>query len=419
MRTMPSSMEISLRKHLRYNVVANLMDGSYFGLAWGFGSLGTVVTLFVSQLTSSALLIGLVPAIHAVSWQLPQLFTAGWVSRQRQFKPMVMWLTVHERLPYLGLALIAWSMPFLGPTLALVLIFLMLLWQGMGAGLTANPWQSFIAKIIPAESRGSFWGAQAAFSNIYLSIGAVAAGFLLEHLPQYGNYALCFAITCVFMVLSFISMALTREPPDLEKVLPPPEHSHWKESLAILRRDRNFDWFLAARALSMFASMGFAFYILYALHRFDMDVLTAGYLTASLTLAGMAANFAMGWLGDRIGHRQMLVVGALCLSLSTLLAWLAPSLGWFYLVFILEGFASTAIWTIGMTISVTFGTEAERPVYIGLSNTLVAPLTILGPIFGGWLADAAGFGATFATSAVAGLVTAAILIFLVRNPRPA
>jgi MFS family permease len=416
MEPMTSDIEVYLRRHLRYNVIVNLMDGSYFGLAWGFGSLSTVVTLFVSQLTSSALLIGLVPAIHAVSWQFPQLFTAGWVARRRRYKPMVLWLTIHERVPFLGLALIAWFLPGIGRTAALVLTFLMLLWQGMGAGFTANPWQSFIAKIIPSDSRGSFLGAQAAFANIYISIGAVAAGYLLDHISQYKNYAICFLITAFLLIFSYIALARAREPVDHEKVMPPASHSFWKEAADILRRDRNFDWFLVTRVLAMFASMGFSFYIVFALRHFNMDVITAGFMTAALTLSSMAANFIMGWLGDRFGHRLMLIVGALCICFSALLAWRAPSLDWFYLVFILEGLANVGIWTNGMAITTQFGSETDRPIYIGLSNTLVAPVTILAPIFGGWLADTAGFGVTFITSAAVGLATAVGLIFLVRNP---
>jgi MFS family permease len=415
---MPSTqVEKELHRNLRYNITVNLMDGAYFGLATGFGSIGTIITLFVSKLTNSAILIGLVPAIHAVSWQLPQLFTAGWVSRQRRFKPMVLWLTIHERAPFLGLALIAWLLPGIGRKTALVLIFLMLLWQGFGAGFTANGWQSFIAKIIPSESRGSFFGAQAAFANIYMSIGAVAAGYLLYRVGSFNNFALCFAITAFFMIFSWIALALTREPVDYEKIIPDQRHSFLRESLDILYRDRNFDWFLTARILGQFASMGFAFYIVFALRQFNMGVITAGYLTAALTVSQTIANLIMGWMGDRFGHRLMLIIGSICISLSALLAWKAPSLNWFYLVFILEGLANVATWTIGMAITVEFGTEADRPIYIGLSNTLAAPVTILAPILGGWLADATGFGTTFIISALGGLITTFVLILLVKNPR--
>ena len=105
-------------------------------------------------------------------------------------------------------------------------------------------------------------------------------------------------------------------------------------------------------------------------------------------------------------------------ALSSLLAWGAPSLNWMYLVFILSGLANVAYWTIGMAITTEFGTEETRPTYIGLSNTLVAPFTIIAPLLGGWIADTAGFETTFMISAVGGLVIAGLLIWLVRDPRP-
>jgi MFS family permease len=172
------------------------------------------------------------------------------------------------------------------------------------------------------------------------------------------------------------------------------------------------------RLLSQFATMGFAFYIVYGLRRFAMDEVTAGFLTAALTVTQTAANLGMGWLGDRFGHRAMLVAGSLAVTASSLLAWGARSLAWLYPVIILSGLANVAYWTIGMAITVEFGTEETRPTYIGLSNTLVAPFTIIAPLIGGWIADAFSFQATFMVSAVGGLVIAVLLLWLVRDPRP-
>ena len=98
---------------IRHNITVNLLDGSFFGAALGFASFITVIPLFVSELTTSAVLIGLIPAIHSVGWQLPQLLTAPRVSRLNQFRPTVLKLTIHERLPFLGLAVVAWFSPVL------------------------------------------------------------------------------------------------------------------------------------------------------------------------------------------------------------------------------------------------------------------------------------------------------------------
>ena len=413
-----ADLEQSTQKHLRYNLVVNLLDGGFYGLGWGFGSVGTIIVLFVSRMTDSALLIGLIPAIHAVGWQLPQLFMANSVSRLRRYKPMVMLMTIHERVPFLGYALVALFIATLGNKVALVLTFAMLIWQGLGAGFTANAWQSMIAKIIPPDRRGTFFGTQAALANVLMSLAAIAAGYILDRVHDPLNFSLCFTLTIVGMGLSMLFLSLTREPVDDEKRIPEYQSSPWKGGLALLRRDRNFAAYMVVRVLSQFATMGFAFYILYGLRRFGMSDLTAGLLTAALTVTSTVANAVMGWLGDRLGHRAMLIAGSFAVTFSSLLAWGAPSLGWMYPVFILSGLASVAYWTIGMAITVEFGTEETRPTYIGLSNTLVAPFSILAPLIGGWIAQTVSFQATFMVSAVGGVVIAALLFWLVRDPRP-
>ncbi len=413
-----SSLEQSLRKHLHFNLAVNLADGGFFGLGWGFGSIGTIIPLFVSQMTTSALLIGLIPAIHAVGWQLPQLFMANSVSRLRRYKPMVMLMTIHERVPYLGLALVALFLGTLGNKAALVLTFAMLIWQGLGAGFTANAWQSMVAKIIPSDRRGTFFGAQAALANVLMSVAAIAAGYILIRLNNPINFSVCFALTVAGMIFSYIAIGLTREPVDNEKNIPERQPSAWKGGLEILRRDKNFTAYLFIRLLSQFATMGFAFYIVYGLRRFGMSDLTAGFLTAALTITSTIANAVMGWLGDQLGHRAMLIAGSVAAALSSLMAWGAPSTGWLYPAFILSGLANVAYWTIGMAITMEFGSEENRPTYIGLSNTLVAPFTIIAPLIGGWIAQVASFQTTFMVSAVGGLAIAALLFCLVRDPRP-
>jgi MFS family permease len=413
-----STLEASIRKHLRFNLAVNLADGAFFGLGWGFGSIGTMLPLFVSRMTTSALLIGLIPSIHAVGWQLPQLFMANSVARLRRYKPMVMLMTIHERVPYLGLALVALFLGALGNKVALILTFAMLIWQGIGAGFTANAWQSMVAKIIPSDWRGTFFGSQAALANILMSAAAIGAGYILDRVHDPINFSICFVLTVAGMGLSYISIGLTREPVDHEKNIPERQPSPWTGGLELLRRDRNFSAFLGIRLLSQFAMMGFAFYIVYGLRRFGMSDLTAGFLTAALMVTQTVASALMGWLGDRLGHRAMLIAGSVAATFSSLLAWRAPSTGWLYPVFILSGLANVAYWTTGMAITVEFGNEENRPTYIGLSNTLVAPFTIIAPLIGGWISQTAGFQTTFMVSAVGGLVVAGLLFWLVRDPRP-
>lgn len=414
---MLSSAEKDIRKNLKHNLTVNLLDGSLFGMALGFASFSAILPLFVASMTDSATLIGLVPAIHSAGWLLPQLFTASHVSRLRRYKRTVIMTTIHERVPFLGFAVVSLLLPLIGLNASLILTFLLLVWQGLGGGFTANAWTSMISKIIPPDSRGAFFGMQAGLANLFISVSAIAAGYLLDALASPFDFAACFLLASFFFAVSWFALAATREPEDTEKIIPQEKTHFWDDAKRILSRDRNFNWFLGARILSQFATMGFSFYIVYALREFDMTPVIAGYLIAALTVSQTVANIGMGWLGDRIGHRAMLIIGAVAAFLSALLAWHAASIAWFYPIFILTGMANVSIWTIGMTMTVDFASEAERPIYIGLSQTLTAPAAIIAPILGGWIADGAGFIPTFTISTVLSLVMIGILVFLVKDPR--
>src|SRR5215216_4317725 len=193
-----TNVEQFIRKHLRHNIIVNLFDGGFFGLAIGFVSFSTIMPLFVASMTNSATLIGLVPAIHATGWLLPQLFTASHTARLRRYKRTVLLTTIHERLPFLGFALIVLFLPKIGVRAGLVMTFICLIWQGLGGGFTANAWTSLISKIIPGDSRGTFFGIQAAVANLFISAAAIGAGYLLNGFEAPRGFLYCFLIALVF-----------------------------------------------------------------------------------------------------------------------------------------------------------------------------------------------------------------------------
>ena len=71
--------------------------------------------------------------------------------------------------------------------------------------------------------------------------------------------------------------------------------------------------------------------------------------------------------------------------------------------------------TTSNAMTLAFGGVVERPVYVGLANTLTVPATILAPILGGWIADSFGFERTFLFAMICAAITAVILQFCVRD----
>jgi MFS family permease len=404
------------RKNLTRNIIANILDGGFFGFGIGFASFSTVIPLFVDTMTDSATLIGLITAVHVMGFQIPQLLMARSVSRLRRYKPMVMWMTIHERVPFLGLALIALFYRQLGPIAAIILTFTMLVWQGLGAGFTANAWQNMISKVIPSGSLATFFGLQSSAANLLSSVGAVVAGILIEKQPVPGNFALCFLITFGMLVLSFVALGFNRESDHEISMDVQAQPALWRSIVDILKRDRNFDWFLIARTVVQFGTMAFSFYTVFAVSRLMAGAYAVGVLTSVLMLAQVIFNPLLGWVADHWSRKGVLEIGALAIFLSAMIARLAPSVAWLYPAVILAAVANTAFWTITMAMTLQFGQDHERPTYVGMANTLVAPATMIAPLVGGWLADARGYPATFLVAALAGLVSVAVFHFFVQDP---
>jgi MFS family permease len=408
-----------IRQHVRHNFKVNIADASFFGLAaLGFASTVTIIPLFLNSLGASEILIGLVGSIHTIGWQIPQLFTAGIVARLQRFKPMVMMMTVHERWPFFGLAVVALLVPVLHPNLIIGLAFLMLAIYGLGGGLAATAWQSMIGKIMPEEQRGTFFGTQSAFANLLGAGGAVVAGLILERLPSPIDFVICFFLAGVAMMISLWFLGRTREP---AHELPPTTEKRprlaWKQMAAIVRRDSNFRWFLVVRMLTSIALVSVSFYSIYAVRTFRVSETTIGILTSVMTMGQTIANPIFGWLGDRWGHRSMYLIGGLMIAVSVSIMIFATEVTWFYVAFALAGAANATFWSVAIALTLEFGEEHEKPLYIGLANTLVAPVSLLAPVVGGALAQQFVFHATFLVSVLAGLLTAGVLQFALYDPR--
>lgn len=410
-------MQAEIQKNVRYNFTVNMLDAAFFGVALGFASKVAVVPLFVASLGGSTMIIGLIASLQEIGWQLPQLLTSNYVAGLRRYKRVTLLLSIQERIPFIGLAIAAALLPVIGPQVTLMLTLLFLSWQALGGGLTATPWQSLIGKIIPANRRGAFYGGQSSAASLMTSLAVVAAGFILVTVPSPMNYALCFALAAVGMGISFYFLALTREPES-----PIVERSHedmrafFRRLKGILKRDPNVRWFVAARVLAQFAVMAVAFYSIFAVRHFRLDESTVALMAGVLTLSQMVAAPLLGHLGDQWGHRRAFALGMSAATLSAFIVAVAPTYHWLYLSFALSGIAASVLWSTVMAFTCEFGTLEERPYYIGLTNTMVAPATLVAPLVGAWIADTFGFSVTFLAATGAGVACIAVLLFALRDP---
>jgi MFS family permease len=128
-------------------------------------------------------------------------------------------------------------------------------------------------------------------------------------------------------------------------------------------------------------------------------------------------NLVWGMVADRFGHKVVLAMAPFVMVCAVINAWLAPSSGWLVVTFLLLGMYSAADNVSAFNIIVEFCAPEDRPTYIGLTNTLLAPMLTLAPLLGGWLAMTLGYPGLFATALAIAITGGLLMGVWVREPR--
>jgi MFS family permease len=320
-----------------------------------------------------------------------------------------------ERLPLFFMAFAAF-LAARSPLLALWLFLISYACHGLGAGVIATAWQDLIARCFPVEKRGRFFGIT---MFVGAGMGALSASFsawLLDHYPFPTNFVIVFGIAAVSILVSWVFIALTKEPAQPITTPRRSNRQYWAELGHIVRGDENFRHFLIARWTYALGTLAVGFVTVAAVQRWQVPDKTVGLFTLMYLVGQTLGNLLFGLLADRFGHKLSLEVSAGLAVVAYVLAWLAPTPGWYYAVFLLLGMNLGATIVSGILIVMEFAPPEKRPTYAGLTNTTVGIVSSLAPLLGAFLAGVS-YGLLFALGGVVYLVCLLLLRFWVNEPR--
>jgi MFS family permease len=405
-----------IAKNFHHNVLVNFGDI----ISWLFGSsflaYNTILPVYASKLTDSPLVIGLIPALVEAGWYLPQLFLVPWVERLPRKLPLVAGLTIFERLPYLGLAMLAFWQNQISLQAAVWIFILLVMVRALLSGLVALPYQEMIATIIPVSHRGRFFGMSHMLGGLLSVLGASIAAWFLDRLPFSNNFALSFFIGFLFILLSYVFLMLTKEP--VKAVQPAVGLRPTIQRLKVfVGQNRNFRWFLLSRGFTFMGNMAVGFLAVFAIKRFHLPDGQAAIFTAILMASNTIGYAYWGNIGDQRGYKRLAEIAGLLWLAAIVTAIFSPSREFFYLVFILYGLSSGSGVMADFNIAMEFGSEEDRPAYIGLTRTLTGPLLLVAPLLGGLLVSMVGYPLMFGVSLVFAVAGLLILWLRVVEPR--
>ncbi|MCU0512997.1 MAG: MFS transporter [Anaerolineae bacterium] len=412
-----TSVQAEVEKHFRHNFIVNLADGSFFGLAMGCASAVTILPLFIAHFTDSTILIGLIGSIHMIGSQLPQILMIGKVARLERYQPLALIITTHERLPFLGLTLLALLSPQLPAGVVVALCYGLFIWHSLGSGFAATPYQSMIGKIFPERRRGMFLGAQMAGYSLLSGLGAVLAGVWLQQLPHPANYAVCFFSASLALAVSWFFLARAREPRhSVPAAAATTTMLPWARLRHLWRSSASFRRFVLARMVAQGTLVTLSFLAIYSTRHLKLGEQSLGLLTGLLFFMQIIGALLGGWLGDRAGHRLVLVGGACAMAAAGLCAALATDSQLLPVIYALSGAGSAILLTNVISMTLEYGSADERPYYIGLANTLTACAAFIAPVVAGIIVERYGYASMFLLAALAGVATMSVLL-LTTDPR--
>ncbi len=261
---------------------------------------------------------------------------------------------------------------------------------------------------MPAERRGSLFAWRQFLGGLF----GLGAGLIVKELlnspalPFPDGHAVLFALYCVVTVPALGAFIAIHEPPGAALKEEVTLGQQLRRAGALLRQDRVFRRFMAARLILSLGAIALPFYGVYARNVLGAPAGMVGVYLATRVTTQILFNLPWGWLSDRRGNRlamQLQCIGngataLLALALVAGVALLRPEGPWLpYLVlplFALDGAMRPVATLTGSNFLLELVPDGERSLYLGFSNTLMG-VTVLLSGLGGLVVDAAGFGGLF------------------------
>ena len=403
-------------REIRRSFALGVVQGSAFRFGQALVDPPLVLTWFVSQLTSSNLLIGLVAPLGDAGWFLPQILVSTRIRRMQRRMPAYTVAAVVNLASWLALAA---TTGLVGDRQVLLVAFFALYVIGrVAAGSAGLVLFEIVAKTIPAERRGRFFGSRQ-FLGGALGLGAgwiVTTALQHTGLPFPSGHALLFAVHCVVLVPALIAFSSIREPAGTAVAELPGLRRQLRRSLPLLLENSVYRRYLATRLSLGVAGVALPFYGIYARRALGAPAGMVGTYVATRSAAMLLCDLPWGLVSDRWGNR--LVTRLLCLgsSVTVLLALtlvglvslgglrkaLLPHLA--LPLFFLDGAMYPAQMLVGSNFLLELVHEIERPLCLGFSNTILGLVVLTSGLLGGFLLDLLGFSGLFAVALASSLL---------------
>jgi MFS family permease len=417
--------------HLRRNFSLGILNGGMFGFAEALMSIDTVLTWFVQQLGGSNFLIGLIGPLRDAGWLLPQLFISHRLQREPLKQPL------YRRAAMIRIvAWLIWTTAVFvlaGHPSALLLVFFAAYGvNALASGLAGLPFMEIVAKTIPPDRRGSYFGARMFLGGLLgLLAGVLVSVMLAERnptpFPQ--NVGVLLIVAFAAAMVGLAAFALVKEPRSEVRDDGITFVAHLQRAFRLPRQNRDLRYMLLARVAILLSYVAAPFFSIYSINVLGAPPSIIGVYVGVRTLTALAINPLWSRLSDRRGNKLVMQLTTMCGAAMLLWVVLAPPVtqAWgvsadlrlylFVPVFALMGIYETGIGIGANNLTLEVAPANDRAIYIGLTNTVLG-VAYISTVVSGLIVDAVGYTGVFVLGLLL-LLLASWALWQLRNPREA
>ena len=389
---------------LRRNIRMNLIDGSFYVFGMSFIAVPTVYPVFIKELGGNALAIGSVHVLWTLGLNIPAAFVAQRLKRKSLFKPpMMLWGFVHRLMLLVSALTILLFVENTQPSISVPVFLLLLFFTAFFGSMGGLPWFQVYTKTVPVKLRGRMMGLRQLIGSSAGAFGGYAVGLIIQVISFPLNFSALFFLGFIFTMLSLYFLAKVEEHPTVQTENDPLFSPRIiEDARRILRTNMQYRYFLIADALILMSLSAVSFYSIFALEKFSLPPSYAGTFSVIVMVTGIFANIVFGLSADYYGHKINIIAVAACSVMSAVVAILTTNIFLYGFVFMFISCALQVHAISRMPFLAEISSEQERPLYVGITNSITATSMLLGVVFG-FLVPYVGFEMIFSAAALLAL----------------
>ena len=313
--------DADVKRGLRVNIFAGCL-----GNIWVIIAGGMPITMLMSALGANGVMIGLTSTVGQLAMVL-QVFSALVAERLPSRKAYWAILVLLHRLLWFVPALLPLFVPPGTPWMVKSVVIVITI-SAVLAQMGTAPWWSWMAELVPPQSRATFWGKRHSLVSVVGLIGMIAAGWALDLFNDPAQprrvlvgFAIVFSIAAVLGVADIIVHLWVPEPKPGGTI----SRGNLLERFAQPLKNRDFRWLTISMGIWMFgvgliAQLGFV----YLNRAFHISYSAMSAMVISSMIGASIAGFLWSYVMDRMGARNF---GAVMMILAP-----ALGIGWFFML---------------------------------------------------------------------------------------